>query len=67
MATVNWNDTTVDIKKRKVAFVKWLMHKGESLEDAKLACYRKFYHEERSFGNIAHGRMKNADYQLDAR
>jgi len=33
--------------KKKTEFVKWLMQKHKvSLEDAKLACHKKFYKEE---------------------
>ena len=44
---VDFNDTTIPLGKRKVAYVKWLMQKkGYSLSNAKLACYKKYYHEE---------------------
>lgn len=46
---VDFNDTSIPIGKRKVAYVKWLMQKkGYSRSGAKLACYKKFYHEEHS-------------------
>jgi hypothetical protein len=41
----NWEK--LPLGKRKVEFVKWLMKKHKvRLEDAKLACYKKFYKEE---------------------
>lgn len=44
---IDFNDTTIPIGKRKVEFVRWLMQtKHCSRNDAKLACYRKFYREE---------------------
>lgn len=42
------NDRSIPLGKRKVALVKFLMRKGHSLDEAKLICSRKFYHEERS-------------------
>jgi len=39
---VSFKDKTQPLGKRKVAYVNWLMKKGYSLQDAKLACYRKF-------------------------
>ena len=40
---VSFNDTSVPLGKRKVLYVKWLMSKhGKSLQEAKLAAYRKF-------------------------
>ena len=41
----NWEK--LPLGKRKVEFVKWLMKKHKvTLEDAKLACHKKFYKEE---------------------
>jgi hypothetical protein len=41
----NWEK--LPLGKKKVEFVKWLMKKHKvRLEDAKLACYKKFYKEE---------------------
>jgi hypothetical protein len=40
----NWEK--LPLGKKKVEFVKWLMKKHKvRLEDAKLACYKKFYKE----------------------
>lgn len=40
---VSFKDETQPLGKRKVAYVNWLMRKkGYSLQDAKLACDRKF-------------------------
>ena len=46
MAYVPFNDKSVPLGKRKQAYVKWLMktHKC-SLDEAKLRCYKMFYHE----------------------
>ena len=44
---VSFKDKSVPLGKRKQAYVKWLMQKkGYSLDAAKLACSRYFYHEE---------------------
>jgi len=40
------NDRSIPIGKRKVAFVKWMMKQGKSLDDAKLICHHKFWREE---------------------
>lgn len=45
---VDFDDQSVPIGKRKVAFVKWMLRRGETMRDAKIACYRKFRREERS-------------------
>jgi len=43
---VSFKDETQPVGKRKVAYVNWLMSKkAYSLQDAKLACYRKFRRE----------------------
>jgi len=43
---VSFKDETQPLGKRKVAYVNWLMKKkGYSLQDAKLACHRKFSRE----------------------
>jgi hypothetical protein len=40
---ISFNDTTVPVGKRKMLYVKWLMSKqGKTLNEAKLAAYRKF-------------------------
>ena len=45
---VSFKDETQPLGKRKVAYVNWLMRKkGCSLQDAKLACHRKFSRERR--------------------
>lgn len=44
---IDFNDTSIPLGKRKVQYVKWLMHKYDySLEQARLLCGRKFYHEQ---------------------
>ena len=44
---IDFDDTTIPLGKRKKEFVKWLMHKKHyALSKAKLACHKKFYHEE---------------------
>ena len=43
---VSFKDEAQPLGKRKVAYVNWLMSKkGYSLQDAKLACHRKFSRE----------------------
>jgi len=43
---VSFKAKTQPLGKRKVAYVNWLMKKkGYSLQDAKLACHRKFSRE----------------------
>ena len=43
---VSFKDETQPLGKRKVAYVNWLMKKKRySLQDAKLACHRKFSRE----------------------
>ena len=45
---MNWDDETVPVGKRKVAFVKWLMSAPRKvpLKQAQLMSYKKFYKEE---------------------
>ena len=44
---VSFKDKSVPLGKRKQAYVTWLMQKKKySLDDAKLACFHYFYHEE---------------------
>ena len=46
---VSFKDKTQPVGKRKVAYVHWLMRKkGYSLQDAKLACHKKFSRESSS-------------------
>jgi hypothetical protein len=46
---IDFDDSSIPIGKRKVAFVKWLMSKQDkSLREARLLCHYKFYKEERS-------------------
>lgn len=43
---IDFNDTSIPLGKRKVQYVKWLMHKFKySLRQAQLLCFRKFYGE----------------------
>jgi Zn finger protein HypA/HybF involved in hydrogenase expression len=42
MKYVDFNDTTIAVGKRKVAYVKWAVHKGTDLIKAKMMANKKF-------------------------
>ena len=50
---IDFDDYSIPLGKRKQAYVSWLMHKGRTLNEAKLYCYYKFYKEIKNMeGNI---------------
>jgi hypothetical protein len=42
---MNVKDKRISLGKRKKAFVAWLIKQGVSPGEARLICYKKFYHE----------------------
>ncbi len=61
MDYVDITDESIPLGKRKQAFVKWLMHKGRSLDDSKLICYKKFYHEIKAEEEMNREEMQRID------
>jgi hypothetical protein len=60
---IDWNDESVPLGKRKQTFFQWLLRKGKSVNEAKLICYRKFYHEINNAQEQEHNRQISECYK----